>query len=62
LRTEIKTVLSIDTRGTISMSCWVAMSSSSEGAIEVLSEVGRDMILRWDELFVKAMFDQIRSG
>jgi len=38
------------------------MSSSSEGAIEVLSEVGRDMILRWDELFVKAMFDQIRSG
>lgn len=37
------------------MSCWVAMSSSSEGAIEVLSEVGRDIV--WGEFGVMVIIN-----
>lgn len=39
--TEMKTVLSMETRGMISIGCWVAMSSSSGGVVDVLREVGR---------------------
>ena len=43
--TEIKAVFSIVTRGTMSISCSEAISSSSGGVTDVLSDCGRAIVL-----------------